>query len=111
MAAYGNGETVVSMHHIHANRQLPGTGSSNWHQDYEQLPQVDRSQLMVHVFYYLNGLDGAVGDLMCLPRSQNSVMERGAFSSIWKDAAVEGSLTFGEGNPLPPGMAPLATGR
>jgi hypothetical protein len=32
MGAYGNGETACAMHHIHANRQLPGTGSSNWHQ-------------------------------------------------------------------------------
>jgi hypothetical protein len=29
--AYGNGETQMAMHHIHANRQLPGVGSSNWH--------------------------------------------------------------------------------
>ena len=29
--AYGNGETEMAMHHIHANRQLPGVGSSNWH--------------------------------------------------------------------------------
>ena len=32
MGAYGNGETECAMHHVHANRQLPGTGSSNWHQ-------------------------------------------------------------------------------
>ena len=32
MGAYGNGETECAMHHIHANRQLPGTGSANWHQ-------------------------------------------------------------------------------
>ena len=29
--AYGNGETEMAMHHIHANRQLPGVASSNWH--------------------------------------------------------------------------------
>ena len=51
MGSYGNGESDCAMHHIHANRQLPGTGSSNWHQDYEQLPQTDRDQLMVHVFF------------------------------------------------------------
>ena len=32
MANYGNGETQCGMHHIHANRQSAGTGSSNWHQ-------------------------------------------------------------------------------
>jgi hypothetical protein len=47
MAAYGNAETACAMHHIHGNRQAPGTESQNWHQDYEQLPQMDRAQLMV----------------------------------------------------------------
>ena len=60
---------------------------------------------MVHVFYYLNGLDGTVGDLMALPRSQNSVMERGAFSALWQDFELPGSLTFGSQIPLPPGSA------
>ena len=64
-------------------------------QDYEQIPQTDRDQLMVHVFFYLNGLDGTVGDLMCLPKSQNAVMERGAFSNLWQDHELPGSLTFG----------------
>ncbi len=60
---------------------------------------------MVHVFYYLNGLDGTVGDLMALPRSQYSVMERGAFSALWQDYELPGSLTFGAKIPLPPGSA------
>ena len=74
-------------------------------QDYEQIPQTDRDQLMVHVFFYLNGLDGKVGDLMCLPKSQNAVMERGAFSNLWQDHELPGSLTFGSQIPLPPGSA------
>ena len=74
-------------------------------EDYEQLPQTDRDQLMVHVFYYLNGLDGTMGDLMALPRSQNAVMERGAFSSLWQDFELPGSLSFGTQIPLPPGSA------
>ena len=74
-------------------------------QDYEQLPQTDREQLMVHVFFYLNGLDGKVGDLMCMPRSQNAVMERPAFNQLWQDYELPGSLTFGSKNPLPPGSA------
>ena len=74
-------------------------------QDYEQNPQVDRENLMVHVFFYCNGLDGAVGDLMTLPKSQYSVMERGGFMNLWKSERLPGSVFFGEGNPLPPGSA------
>ena len=69
-------------------------------EDYEQLPQTDRDQLMVHVFYYLNGLDGTVGDLIALPRSQKAVMERGAFSALWQDSELPGSLSFGAQIPL-----------
>ena len=82
MSVYGNGETQCGMHHIHANRQEAGTGSSNWHQvqaaphdislkklrrllliqDYHSAPDVmDRAQLMIHVFFYFSGLDGRVG--------------------------------------------------
>ena len=42
-----------------------------------QFPQVDRKLLMVHCFFYPNGLDGQVGDLMVQPRSQKVVMDRG----------------------------------
>ena len=42
-------------------------------QDYHCSPAVaDRAQLMVHVFYYFNGLNGTVGDLMCVPGSQKA---------------------------------------
>ena len=53
----------------------------------------------------MNGLDGTVGDLMTLPKSQYSVMERGGFQGLWKEARLPGSVFFGEGNPLPPGSA------
>ena len=42
---------------------------------------------------------------MCMPRSQNAVMERPAFSQLWQDYELPGSLTFGSKNPLPPGSA------
>jgi hypothetical protein len=50
----------------------------------------------------MNGLDGTVGDLMTLPKSQYSVMERGGFQGLWKEARLPGSVFFGEGNPLAP---------
>ena len=57
------GAKNYTMHHIHAVRQDAGANGVHWHQDYEQHPQTNRSHLMVHVFYYLNGLNGEVGDL------------------------------------------------
>ena len=49
------------MHHIHASRHDAGQPSVGWHQDYHSSPAVtDREQLMVHVFYYFNGLNGTV---------------------------------------------------
>ena len=66
-----------SMHHIHSTRHDPGNGGVHWHQDYVQFPQTNRSHLMVHVFYYLNGLNGEIGDLLVLPHSQNMVICNG----------------------------------
>lgn len=51
---------------------------------------------------YLNGLDGKVGDLMVLPRSQYSHWDGGSMQAIFKDAVLPGSKTF---NNLPPGSA------
>ena len=47
-------------------------------QDYEQNPQSSRDDMMCHCFYYLQGLNGEVGDLAILPGSHKIVMERGA---------------------------------
>ena len=88
-------------HHLHAVRQEAGAGGVNWHQDYEQYPQTNRSHVMVHVFYYLNGLDGQVGDLLVLPRSQNTVADRGAMG-IFGQQDLPGSVTV---NNVAPGTA------
>ena len=58
------GGSLFTMHHIHSNRFDEGASGVGWHQDYEQHPQCNRSHLMVHVFYYLNGLNGEIGDLL-----------------------------------------------
>ena len=106
MKEYGNGETECGMHHIHANRQAPGTGSSNWHQDYHSAANTYlREQLMVHVFYYLDGLDGTIGDLMILPRSQYAHWDGGSMQAIFGDRALPGSKTFGTGTAVPQGTA------
>ena len=54
-------------HHIHARWQGKGEPGVSWHHDYEQIPQTNRSHLMVHVFVYLDGLNGEIGDLLVLP--------------------------------------------
>lgn len=89
------------MHHIHASRHDAGQEGVNWHQDYEQYPQTNRSHLMVHVFYYLNGLDGEVGDLLLVPRSQHSVIARNALH-LFGTEDLPGSLTMDR---LAPGSA------
>jgi len=84
---------------------------------------------MVHCFYYPNGLDGTIGDLMVLPRSHRTVMDRSAFNQLcelagrmlfWRLSAerkhpcaggqekLPGSLLFGSENPLPRGSVVIA---
>ena len=90
-----------AMHHIHASRHDAGQDGVHWHQDYEQYPQTNRSHLMVHVFFYLNGLNGEVGDLLLVPRSQHSVIARDALH-IFGTEDLPGSLTVDR---LAPGSA------
>ncbi len=69
-------------HHTHTAKHLPGDKGVNWHHDYEQHPQTNRSHGMLHTFWYLNGLDGTIGDLLVLPRSQRMIVERGALGGM-----------------------------
>ena len=94
------GDSTFALHHQHAERHDENTPASNWHHDYEQLPQLNRDQLMVHCFYYPNGLNGEVGDLLVLPKSHKSVMHKNAFSSTFYAEDLPGSKTVDN---LPPG--------
>ena len=94
------GGSRFAMHHIHSTRFDTGADGVGWHQDYEQHPHTNRSHLMVHVFYYLNGLNGEVGDLLILPRSHDVVVQRDL--RILGTADLEGSLCFDD---LEPGSA------
>ena len=70
---------------------------------------------MVHVFFYFNGLNGTVGDLMAVPGSQKAVISGipPSFNNPddkpqWGYGGPQdlpGQRIFGEGNPLPPGSA------
>lgn len=72
--------SIFAFHHLHSDRHNSGSADKNWHHDYEQYPQTNRSHIMIHVFHYLNGLNGTIGDLVVLPGSQGIVAERNALN-------------------------------
>ena len=82
-------------------------GPAAWHHDYGSAPDAftRRAQLSVHVFYYISGLNGEVGDLVLLPRSQHAVVEgRDALAQLFGTADLPGSRVV---DSLPPGSAVL----
>ncbi len=70
-----------TFHHLHSARHDAGSDGVSWHHDYEQIPHTNRAHLMVHIFFYPNGLDGTIGDLLVLPGSHRAVMERGCLNA------------------------------
>jgi hypothetical protein len=80
-------------HHIHARWQGEGERGVTWHHDYVQTPQTNRSHLMVHVFIYLTGLNGEVGDLLVMPGTHKKIMNGDAFRQFeYND--LPGSKTY-----------------
>jgi hypothetical protein len=63
-------------HHLHASQQKAGVANLAWHHDYEQYPSGPRTHTMVHVFLYLNGLNGTIGDLLLVPGSHREIVDR-----------------------------------
>jgi len=88
-----------SHHHIHARWQGSGEPGVHWHHDYEQYPQTNRSHPMVHVFMYLDGLNGEIGDLLVLPGSHKRILNRDALQEFGS-SDLPGSVTI---NALGPG--------
>ena len=86
-------------HHIHTAKHLPGDNGVSWHHDYEQHPQTNRSHGMLHTFWYLNGLDGTIGDLLVIPGSQRMILERGTLS-CWGHQDLPGTVVVDD---VPPG--------
>lgn len=95
------GNTEFSLHHLHTAKHTAGFPASNWHHDYEQIPQANRSHLMVHVFFYLNGLNGTVGDLLLLPGTQNRILARNALEFFGTET-LPGTVVIDD---VPPGTA------
>ena len=98
------GETNYTLHHCHAARHMPGLDGVNWHHDYEQIPQVNRSHLQVHVLHYLAGLNGTIGDMLLMRGSHRAVMRRDA---LWGCGTEDlpGMVVL---NDLPPGSVVFA---
>lgn len=86
-------------HHMHSDRHDFYSGDKNWHHDYEQLPQTNRSHIMVHVFHYLNGLDENTADLVLVPKTHNTIMNKDALSSFGTQP-LPGEIVI---NDVPPG--------
>lgn len=72
-------------HHLHTDRQPPDLPGKDWHHDYEQRPQRDRSHLMVHALHYLDGLDDQAAPLVVLPGSHHQVREKTALGELGTD--------------------------
>ena len=103
MGRYGNGREDCCMHHMHVSRHDPGAVGARWHHDYNAVPSVhDRAQLSIHVFYYFAGLDGEIGDLLALPRSQYAVHPVRGIGELFGTADLPGSVVI---NSLPEGSA------
>ena len=86
-------------HHLHSAKHMPGDRGVNWHHDYEQHPQTNRSHGMLHTFWYLNGLDGTIGDLLVVPGSQGILLERYTLD-LWGTQDLPGTLVVDD---IPPG--------
>lgn len=69
----------LAFHHLHSTRCIAGSPDKNWHHDYEQYPQSNRSRSMLHVFHYLDGLNGTIADLVILPNSHTIIADKTAF--------------------------------
>ena len=68
-----------AFHHLHSTRCIAGCPDKNWHHDYEQYPQTNRSWMMLHVFHFLDGLNGTIADLVLLPNSHTIIADKNAF--------------------------------
>ncbi|MBA2480205.1 MAG: phytanoyl-CoA dioxygenase family protein [Planctomycetes bacterium] len=69
-------------HHLHTTRFDAGSNGVQWHHDYMQFPQSNRSHGMVHCFFYLSGLNGTIGDLLLRPGSHRLVVDSAAIGSF-----------------------------
>ena len=71
--------------------------------DYNCMPDVhDREQLSIHVFHYFAGLNGTIGDLLVLPRSQHTVHPVRGIGELFQTETLPGTRVIDD---LPPGSS------
>ncbi|PCJ60542.1 MAG: hypothetical protein COA79_08190 [Planctomycetota bacterium] len=86
-------DSKFALHHLHAVKQETGEKGVNWHHDYEQIPVSNHSHKMVHCFFYVNGLNGQIGDLQILPKSHKGICDY-SMPKVFGDQELPGSKTF-----------------
>jgi hypothetical protein len=91
-------------HHVHASRHDEGAPGVAWHNDYEQVPQLDRTHAEVIVLVYPDGLRGEVGDLALVPGTQGIVCDWYALS-VFGTAPLPGEVVIDR---LAPGAIVIA---
>ncbi|MFD4256798.1 phytanoyl-CoA dioxygenase family protein [Streptomyces sp. NPDC058534] len=94
---------AFAFHHLHSDRRPPGSPGKDWHHDYEQEPQGERTHVMVHALHYLGGLNASVGGLALLPGSHRQTAEKTARAHLGT-VEVPGEVFIGE---LQPGSTVL----
>jgi len=70
--------TDFVFHHLHSDRQPPDVRGKEWHHDYEQGAETDRTRLMIHTLHYLNGLSPGDASLVILPGSHREEADKAA---------------------------------
>jgi hypothetical protein len=91
-------------HHIHTYRHDTGADGVSWHNDYEQVPQTNRSHINAIALVYPRGLTGAVGDLVVVPGTQSIVSDWYQLS-CFGTAPMPGEVVIDR---LPPGSTVIA---
>jgi ectoine hydroxylase-related dioxygenase (phytanoyl-CoA dioxygenase family) len=93
-----------TFHHLHSDRHNHGHASKSWHHDYVQNSQASRLPAMVHVFHYLDGLNGTIGDLVLVPGSQHRIVDKEVLECLGVRPLL-GEVVI---NSLPPGSTVIA---
>jgi len=72
-------------HHMHSDRHAPDLPGKEWHHDYEQREQTDRTHGMVHALHYLDGFSADMAGLAVLPGSHREVASKKALAQHGTD--------------------------
>lgn len=74
------GKSNYIFHHANAAIHKKNNPSLCWHHDYEDYSG-KRNHKMIHIFYYINGLNNSIGELLLLPGSHLKNVSRYEYSN------------------------------